>query len=230
MRAIAQDPGRRLPSARQLASALRPLAAATEPERHAHEQPNLATEWEAPTPTEATAIFRPSPAPSTTTVSVARSTARTLETPLGARPASPRPDAPRALAPQISAATPPDRSAFDRVSRELALARQGRGVVPGDLPNVDRLERAAIVEMCHGHWDVGIRHLTQALSDVEATAIDAPFVAAKIARLDQRLRARPGSLATMTTLLDEIMQSFERHDFNAANEALNRALRDRGPG
>lgn len=119
---------------------------------------------------------------------------------------------------------PLDLVAVSRAQRQLQCDLRERGLVDEDLP-VEMLDALARARLALEAGDVAAAAagIEAAHARLGSLQIDRPFLEAKLARIQQRLRARPKGerIIEADQLLEAYRQALDRGDLQEANAVLN---------
>lgn len=140
--------------------------------------------------------------------------------------------APAPVIVQAPAPAPAKGGNYTRKEIDASLSRARtimgkRGILNSDLPaHAQGLEREATSALADGEMGKAYLAATQLASTVDAVKIDGPFVRAKIARLQSRIKAKGGKLDEATNKsmgagIADVMQKFGDGDYVRANSKLN---------
>ena len=119
-----------------------------------------------------------------------------------------------------------DRARFIEAREEIESAARAKGLVSGDVPELDAVRRNLAAALADEHYTPGIDEARRGLAVVDDVVVDRRFVSAKLTRLNDRFDrlTSANDRARIEAVTARILDAFSRDRFIEANGALNQAF------
>lgn len=120
----------------------------------------------------------------------------------------------------------PLREEVQQLTAKLEAARRSKGIIAGDLPELERTQQAVKQALQGSQWEAARSLAGRALALIESTSVDRRFVAEKLARFNARYdsitdESRRSRLAPIASAA---LQAFSARDYEATNRHLNQGF------